>query len=241
MSNDTAPRILISRMSSLGDTVLTMPIACALREEFPNAHLAWVVEKESASIIREHSALDEVIQLDSGWSKSIKEMRETARTIRTRAFDVMIDCEGTSRTALLGWLAAVPKRIGFSGPHGSLLNRILNTEQVTPVFDHLTDRSLELLIPMGNPLSPSSMAPADPINGTCMGANLASKYPQSENCHPGSRGTAKPKALGRRKFCESLTASTRRLPLSVHHLLGIPKANVISLIKLLNTLADLQV
>ncbi len=149
MSNDPAPRILISRMSSLGDTVLTMPIACALREEFPNAHLAWVVEKESASIIREHSALDEVIQLDSGWSKSIKAMRETARILRTRAFDVLIDCEGTSRTALLGWLAAVPQRIGFSGPHSSLLNRILNTEQVTPVFDHLTDRALELLIPMG--------------------------------------------------------------------------------------------
>ena len=149
MSNDAALRILICRMSSLGDTVLTMPVACALREEFPNAHLTWVVEKQAASMIREHRALNEVIQLDTDWSKSFKGLRRAGQTLRQHNFDLMIDCEGTNRSGLLGWLTAIPKRFGFSGPHSSLLNRVFTNEQVTPVFDHLTDRSLELLIPLG--------------------------------------------------------------------------------------------
>jgi len=149
MSNDAAPRILICRMSSLGDTVLTMPIACALREHFPEAHLVWLVEKTAAALIREHRALDDVIQLEVGWSESLSRLRTTARMIRSHNFDVMIDCEGTTRSGYLGWLAAISQRIGFSRPHSNFLNRCFNTEQVNSVFDHLTDRSLELLIPMG--------------------------------------------------------------------------------------------
>ncbi len=149
MSNEAAPRILICRMSSLGDTVLTMPIACALREHFPQAHLVWVVEENSAALIRHHRALDDVIQLKDRWSVSLSSIRTTARMLRTHRFDVMVDCEGTARAALLGWLAAIRQRIGFSKRHSTLLNRCFNNEQVTPVFDHLTDRSLELLIPLG--------------------------------------------------------------------------------------------
>ncbi|MGI9469718.1 MAG: glycosyltransferase family 9 protein [Rubripirellula sp.] len=149
MSNEAAPRILICRMSSLGDTVLTMPIACALRDHFPKAHLAWLVEKHAASLIREHRALDEVLQVEAGWSESWSGVLATARMLQTHHFDVMIDCDGTTRTGMLGWLAAIGQRIGFSRPHSNLLNRCFNTEQVTSVFDHLTDRSLELLIPLG--------------------------------------------------------------------------------------------
>lgn len=149
MSNDAASRILICRMSSLGDTVLSMPIACALRERFPQAHLAWLVEKESAALIRDHRALNDVIQLETGWSDSLSGIRTTARMLRRHRFDVMIDCEGTTRSGFLGWLAAIGQRIGFSRPHSNLLNRCFTNEHVTSVFDHLTDRSLELLIPLG--------------------------------------------------------------------------------------------
>ena len=66
MSTETAPRILISRMSAIGDTILTMPVACALRQHFPDAYIAWVVEKKAAPMIRKHSTLDQVIELERG-------------------------------------------------------------------------------------------------------------------------------------------------------------------------------
>ncbi len=149
MPNETVPRILICQTSSLGDTVLTMPMACALRDHFPEAHLAWLAEKNATSLIREHRALNEVIQLEVGWSASLSRLRATAKRIRNQNFDVMIDCEGTTRSGRIGWLAGIEQRIGFSKPHSNVLNRWFNNQQVTSVFDHLTDRSLELLIPLG--------------------------------------------------------------------------------------------
>lgn len=149
MSKNAVPRILICRMSSLGNTVLTMPMACALREAFPTAHLAWLIEKDFSSIIRDHPALNHVIPVDSSWSKSPTAIRDTVSMIKAEGFDVLIDCEGTICSGLLGWLTAIPKRIGFSGSHANLFNRMLTTERVAPVFDQLPDRSLELLIPLG--------------------------------------------------------------------------------------------
>ncbi len=52
------------------DTVLATPVACALWEHFPEAHLVWLVERTAAALIREHRPLDDVVQLEVGWSES---------------------------------------------------------------------------------------------------------------------------------------------------------------------------
>ena len=48
MENET-PRILIVRLSAIGDTVLSVPVLCALRDRFPKATIGWIVERTSAS------------------------------------------------------------------------------------------------------------------------------------------------------------------------------------------------
>ena len=50
------PRILIVRLSAIGDTIHAMPVLCALRDQFPNAFLGWVVEGRSGDLLREHKA-----------------------------------------------------------------------------------------------------------------------------------------------------------------------------------------
>jgi lipopolysaccharide heptosyltransferase I len=149
MSTEPSPRILISRMSAIGDTILTMPVACALRQHFPNAFLAWVVEKKAAPMIRKHPTLDRVIELERGWFTSPRGIRSARQILRAHQFDVSIDCQGLTKSALAGWLSGASKRIGYAGKHGGELSRVLNNTLVKPVFTHLTDRSLELLIPLG--------------------------------------------------------------------------------------------
>ncbi len=148
MPSDARPRILICRMSAIGDAILTMPVACALRDEFPNAHIAWVVEKKAAPMIRHHQALDQVIEFERGWMGSVGGLRAAREELRSHQFDVTIDCQGLTKSSLAAWLSGAPKRIGFSGYHGGEVSRFLNNTLVTPVFTHLTDRSLELLIPL---------------------------------------------------------------------------------------------
>ena len=82
-----SPRILIVRLSAIGDVIHTMPVACAVREHFPRAFLAWVVEERAAALLRGHEAIDEMIALPRGWLKSprcVWRLRRRLRDLRVR-------------------------------------------------------------------------------------------------------------------------------------------------------------
>ncbi|TWU40838.1 glycosyltransferase family 9 protein [Novipirellula artificiosorum] len=147
--NRDGPRILISRLSAIGDAILTLPVAAALRHEFPNAYLGWAVEKKSAPMVRRHRALDAVIELKRKWYTSPQRIRNVRSLLRPHQFDIAIDCQGKTKSALAGWLSGASQRIGFAGAHGSELSRFFNNVRVAPAFHHVTDRSLELLSPLG--------------------------------------------------------------------------------------------
>ncbi len=144
----TSPRILISRMSAIGDSILTLPVACAIRENYPDAFIGWVIEKKAAPMVRGHKTLDAVIELERGWFTSATRLRETKATLKPYNFEISIDCQGLTKSALAGYLSGAKRRIGFAGRHGGEISRLLNNERVPPVFSHVTDRSLELLIPL---------------------------------------------------------------------------------------------
>lgn len=148
-ANLTAPRILISRMSAIGDAILTLPVACSLREHFPDAYLGWVVESKAAPMVRGHRALDCVIELNRGWFTSPSGIRAARAELRSHHFEIAIDCQGNTKSALAGKLAGASRRIGFTGKHAMELSRFFTNEKVAPVFHHITDRSLELLTPLG--------------------------------------------------------------------------------------------
>ncbi len=144
-----SPRILISRMSAIGDAILTLPVACCLRGHFPDAYIGWVIEKKSAPMVRGHRDIDSVIELERGWFTSPKGILNARSILREHRFDISIDCQGNSKSALAGKLAGAKQRIGFAGKHAMELSGFFNNEKVTPVFHHVTDRSLELLTPLG--------------------------------------------------------------------------------------------
>ena len=145
---EEALRVMISRMSPVGDAVLTLPVACALRDHYPNAFISWVVEKAAAPMVHGHRAVDEVIVLESGWFRSPGGMRRACEKLRSFQFDVSIDTQGNTKSAFAGRLSGASQRIGYAGRHGRGLGQRLNNIKVTPVFRHVTDRALELLTPL---------------------------------------------------------------------------------------------
>ena len=65
-------RILVVKMSSMGDVVHAQPVATDLRRVFPDARVEWVVEKSFAAICRLNPAIDEVIPISwRRWRKSL--------------------------------------------------------------------------------------------------------------------------------------------------------------------------
>ncbi len=143
------PRVLIARMSAIGDTILTTPVVCRLRDRFPGAYIVWAVEQKSARFIQGHPAIDETIVLPRGWFVSPKSVHALRRRLKPMRFDVAIDCQSITKSALACWLSGAPLRIGCSGQYGCELSPWLNNRLVEPRRPHLTDRTLELLAPLG--------------------------------------------------------------------------------------------
>ncbi|OYP38311.1 glycosyl transferase family 9 [Rhodopirellula sp. MGV] len=136
-------------MSAIGDTILTLPVACALRDRFPDSTISWVVEEKSSPMVQRHSAVDNVIVLERGWFTSPKRLRAARTQLRELQVDVSVDCQGMTKSSLACYLSGAPHRIGYAGKHAREISGWFSNVQINPVFHHLTDRSLELLIPLG--------------------------------------------------------------------------------------------
>lgn len=143
------PRILIVRLSAIGDAIHGMPVACALRARFPEAFLAWAVEDRAAALLQGHPALDELIVLPRGWLKSVGGVLRLRRRLRAARFDVALDVQGLTKSALLAWLSGAPRRIGYAGAAGRELSQWLNNELVETTGPHMIDRYVQLLRPLG--------------------------------------------------------------------------------------------
>ena len=144
-----SPRILIVRLSAIGDVIHTMPVACALRERFPQAMLSWIVEDRAAELLRGHEALDELIVLPRGWLKSPRMIWQLRCRLRASRFDVALDAQGLTKSAVAAWLSGCKRRIGFGGRWGREFTPWLNTELIDAADRHAVLRCLALLEPLG--------------------------------------------------------------------------------------------
>jgi lipopolysaccharide heptosyltransferase I len=148
-SDANSPRILIVRLSAIGDVIHGVPVLCALREALPDAFLAWVVEGRAADVLEGHPALDALIRVPRGWLKSPGEVWRLRRQLRALEFDTTIDLQCLTKSAIAARLSGAPRRIGKGGSDGRELSRWFHNELVACGGDHVIEHYLELLAPLG--------------------------------------------------------------------------------------------
>ena len=144
-------RILIVRLSAVGDTILSLPVLCALRKEYPNSRIGWVVGSGAADIVRGHDALDDLFVLTKNDLKSVKAYWAFLKRIREWQPTTVIDAQGLTKSALIGWYSGATRRIGLvkSEFEGRELSTWLNNTLVSPTSEHVVQRGLALLKPLG--------------------------------------------------------------------------------------------
>jgi lipopolysaccharide heptosyltransferase I len=145
----SSPRILIVRLSAIGDVIHTIPLLNALRDRLPEASISWVVQKPASVLLDGHPSLDELIETRRGFLKSPREVWRLRRRLRQNRYDLVIDAQGLTKSALLGWLSGAPRRIGYGGQWGREMSRWFNNEPVHTNAPHAVDRMLQLLSPLG--------------------------------------------------------------------------------------------
>lgn len=143
------PRFLICRLSAIGDTVHTLPLANLIKRHWPDAYVAWVVEKAASPLVLGHPAVDETIVAPKGFLRSPREMWQLSKQLRALKIDVALDPQSLSKSAVCAMLSGAKKRIGFTKPFARELAPLLNSSLVSPLQTHVVDRYLEMLRPLG--------------------------------------------------------------------------------------------
>ncbi|MEX2308407.1 MAG: glycosyltransferase family 9 protein [Pirellulales bacterium] len=143
------PRILIVRLSAIGDVIHGVPVLCALREAKPDAFLAWVVEGGAGDLLEGHPALDELIRLPRRFWKSPGEVGRLRRRLREMRFDAAIDLQCLTKSAVTAWLSGAPRRIGKAGDDGRELSQWFHNELTQPGGAHVIEHYLGMLRPLG--------------------------------------------------------------------------------------------
>ena len=95
--------VLVVRLRSIGDVVLTLPALQALHEWRPDLRIHMLVEPLSAPLLEGHPAITEVIILRKFW--------ETVRLLRQREFSIALNMHGGPTSAFLTRLSGAPVRV----------------------------------------------------------------------------------------------------------------------------------
>jgi len=143
------PRILIVRLSAIGDVIHGVPLLCALRRALPGAFLAWVVEGTAGDVLEGHPALEELVRMPRRWWKSPREAWRLRQRLRGLGFDLAIDLQCLTKSALAAWLSGAPRRIGKAGQDGRELSRLFHNELVATGGAHVIEHYLTMLRPLG--------------------------------------------------------------------------------------------
>jgi heptosyltransferase-1 len=146
---ERSPRILIVRVSAIGDVIHGIPVLCALREAYPSAFLAWVAEGTAGDVLDGHPALDELVRVPRRWWKLPREVWRMRQRLRSLRFDVAIDLQCLTKSAITAWLSGAPRRIGKAGADGRELSRWFNNELIEASGTHVLEHYLSMLRPLG--------------------------------------------------------------------------------------------
>ncbi len=142
-------KILMVRLSAIGDTVHGLPVLNALRDRYSTARIAWVAESVPATILAGHPALDELITVTKGWLSSPTEVMKLRRRVREFGPDIALDLQSLTKSALIAWMSGARRRLAFDRPDGREASLWLNTTLTKGTRPHVVDRYLELLSQLG--------------------------------------------------------------------------------------------
>jgi heptosyltransferase I len=113
-------KILVVRLSSLGDILHALPAFRSLRESFPDSRIDWIVEERMRIVLSAVRGIDHVRSIDTRLLRrsplntgAWRAHYEAIRALRATRYDCAIDFQGLIKTAVLSCLSGARVRIGF--------------------------------------------------------------------------------------------------------------------------------
>lgn len=141
-------KVLVVKLSSIGDVVHTLPALESLwrgfREKGIDAKIDWLVEEAASSVLEGHPLINRVIVVKRGWGKNLRANLKAASALKEEGYDLVLDFQGLLKSAVWVFFSKGIRRAGFS--NGRELSHLFYNEKL-PAYDierHAVDRYLDL-------------------------------------------------------------------------------------------------
>ncbi len=141
--------ILIVKPSSLGDVIHALPTVNLIRQRFPDAHIAWLINAELSSLLQRCPLINDRIEFRR---RDRRAWLPLLNQLRRQHFDLVVDLQGLLRTGIFSAATRAPRRIGLSDAREGA--RLFYTEVVPVPREHAVNRYLRAARHLGCPDGP---------------------------------------------------------------------------------------
>lgn len=107
-------KILVIKMSALGDVILSTPSFRAVRNRYPGARIVALVERAAYPALKACPYVDDVLSFEKFDKKDIGAMLRLGRLLAREQFDVCIDLQNNRLSHLLAYLSGAHTRVGYA-------------------------------------------------------------------------------------------------------------------------------
>ncbi len=115
-------RILIVKISSLGDLVLVLPSLEAIRKKFPKSKISLLTLKKYRLLFHECPYVDEIIVLGENY-KTLRSLLNIVKHLRRKSFDYLVDLQNSRTSHLISFLSFPRYSFGYNLRWGWLIGK----------------------------------------------------------------------------------------------------------------------
>lgn len=139
-------RILVIRLSAMGDVIHALPAVASLKHSLPHSTITWVVRPRWAVLLEGNPFVDKIVTMPRSFSGVMSAMTQ----LRKQRYDAVVDFQGLMQSALIGAWVKADKKIG---PHHSQARErfasLFYSTAVLARSTHRVDHYLELAAAAG--------------------------------------------------------------------------------------------
>ncbi len=150
-SSGGSMKVLLVRPDGIGDEILCLPVASALRQSLPDVRIVFLSSRYAAPLFEHHPDVDEV------WSLTGKESLAELVGFFKQGIDAAVFLKPFRRLMWAAWLARVPRRIATGYRWYSVCANRRVYQHRKDFSKHETEYNVDLLAGLG--LTPSSVQP----------------------------------------------------------------------------------
>jgi len=133
-------KLLVIRLSSMGDIIYTTPIVRCLKQQLPDAEIHFLTKPAFKHLYDNNPHIDKLLLLKAS-------LKETIQEIRNEHYDRLIDLHKNLRTSIIKFKTGIPSTTYNKQAVLKWLSLKLKKNLVPPV--HLVDRYFEAVTPLG--------------------------------------------------------------------------------------------